>query len=326
VKAGLEPPAVAEGIAGAHELEPRWRGWGRRGVGEGFDDPRVDTLLLAMPIAWKGTVIQYAGRLHRAHPGKQDVLVYDYVDSELPVLRRMFAKRRGPTGHSGTNSPRPCSAALGSLEPGRSSPVVWCDLPTVSCSAEGGRAVRRRSNDLFMLRHDDGALAKLQVPAELRPRVSEILAVTDGVCSAHLDDEYGELCRVLLGRLARKRPSPLARGDTRIWAAGVIYAVGRVNFLFDRSQRPHLSADQLAHHAGVVKTTMANKAALITKALGLSIFEPDLTRLAMLEEHPLTWMVMVNGFIVDARTLPPDIQDEARRRGVIPDLEARRAA
>lgn len=64
-----------------------------RYIGEGFDDPRLDTLLLAMPIAWKGTVVQYAGRLHRAHPGKRDALVYDYVDAELPVLRRMFTKR-----------------------------------------------------------------------------------------------------------------------------------------------------------------------------------------------------------------------------------------
>lgn len=64
-----------------------------RYIGEGFDDPGLDTLLLAMPIAWKGTVIQYAGRLHRTHPGKQDVLVYDYVDAEVPVLRRMFNKR-----------------------------------------------------------------------------------------------------------------------------------------------------------------------------------------------------------------------------------------
>ena len=64
-----------------------------RYIGEGFDDPCLDTLLLAMPIAWKGTVVQYAGRLHRAHPGKHDALIYDYVDAELPVLRRMFAKR-----------------------------------------------------------------------------------------------------------------------------------------------------------------------------------------------------------------------------------------
>jgi len=62
-------------------------------IGEGFDDPRLDTLLLAMPIAWKGTVVQYAGRLHRPHPGKSEVRIYDYVDSEVPVLRRMFAKR-----------------------------------------------------------------------------------------------------------------------------------------------------------------------------------------------------------------------------------------
>ncbi len=62
-------------------------------IGEGFDDPRLDTLLLAMPIAWKGTVVQYAGRLHRPHPGKSEARIYDYVDSEVPVLRRMFAKR-----------------------------------------------------------------------------------------------------------------------------------------------------------------------------------------------------------------------------------------
>lgn len=64
-----------------------------RFIGEGFDDPRLDTLLLAMPIAWKGTVVQYAGRLHRPHPRKSEVRIYDYVDRNVPVLRRMFAKR-----------------------------------------------------------------------------------------------------------------------------------------------------------------------------------------------------------------------------------------
>ncbi len=64
-----------------------------RFIGEGFDDPRLDTLLLTMPIAWKGTVVQYAGRLHRPHPGKREARIYDYVDADVPVLRRMFAKR-----------------------------------------------------------------------------------------------------------------------------------------------------------------------------------------------------------------------------------------
>lgn len=62
-------------------------------IGEGFDYPRLDTLFLASPIAWKGTLAQYAGRLHREYPSKQDVVVYDYVDIHVPVLERMYHKR-----------------------------------------------------------------------------------------------------------------------------------------------------------------------------------------------------------------------------------------
>jgi superfamily II DNA or RNA helicase len=65
-----------------------------RYIGEGFDDPRLDTLMLAMPIAWKGTMTQYAGRLHRHHDSKHEIRVIDYVDHAVPVLRRMFAKRQ----------------------------------------------------------------------------------------------------------------------------------------------------------------------------------------------------------------------------------------
>lgn len=62
-------------------------------IGEGFDYPRLDTLFLASPIAWKGTLAQYAGRLHRDYHSKQDVIVYDYVDIHIPVLERMYHKR-----------------------------------------------------------------------------------------------------------------------------------------------------------------------------------------------------------------------------------------
>jgi superfamily II DNA or RNA helicase len=64
-----------------------------RYIGEGFDDARLDTLFLALPVSWKGTLIQYAGRLHRLHPAKQEVRIFDYVDREVPVLFRMFQKR-----------------------------------------------------------------------------------------------------------------------------------------------------------------------------------------------------------------------------------------
>lgn len=62
-------------------------------IGEGFDEARLDTLFMAMPIAWKGTIAQYAGRLHRNFEGKEEVLIYDYVDVHVPVLERMYHKR-----------------------------------------------------------------------------------------------------------------------------------------------------------------------------------------------------------------------------------------
>lgn len=64
-----------------------------RFVGEGFDDPSLDTLFLAMPVSWRGTIAQYVGRLHRLHHGKQEVRVYDYADLNARILSRMFEKR-----------------------------------------------------------------------------------------------------------------------------------------------------------------------------------------------------------------------------------------
>jgi superfamily II DNA or RNA helicase/very-short-patch-repair endonuclease len=62
-------------------------------IGEGFDDSRLDTLFLALPVSWRGTVAQYVGRLHRLHDGKQEVRVYDYADLNVPMLAKMFDRR-----------------------------------------------------------------------------------------------------------------------------------------------------------------------------------------------------------------------------------------
>lgn len=64
-----------------------------RYAGERFDDPRLDTLFLALPISWNGSLVQYARHLHRQLPEKREVRIYDYVDSDVPVLRRMFERR-----------------------------------------------------------------------------------------------------------------------------------------------------------------------------------------------------------------------------------------
>ena len=62
-------------------------------VGEGFDDPRLDTLFLTLPVSWRGTIAQYAGRLHRLYDSKREVRIYDYADLNVPMLARMFDRR-----------------------------------------------------------------------------------------------------------------------------------------------------------------------------------------------------------------------------------------
>jgi superfamily II DNA or RNA helicase len=85
--------SIAEAMAAVPECEPRVILATGSYIGEGFDDARLDTLFLAMPISWKGTVQQYVGRLHRLHDAKRIVRVYDYVDSNVLMLARMYARR-----------------------------------------------------------------------------------------------------------------------------------------------------------------------------------------------------------------------------------------
>ncbi len=158
------------------------------------------------------------------------------------------------------------------------------------------------------------------LPLSVRGPVSEIAALTDRFCTEHLDAEYGELCRKMIDKLARKRPSPLTRGEPRAWAGGVLYALGSVNFLFDPTQRPHLRANQLSELTGVGKSTLSAKARTIRDLLRIGPLDPEFCRRALLKDNPLVWLIKVNGVIVDARMMPPEIQEEARRKGLIPDL------
>ena len=86
--------ALMERLRGIPEDDERLIIATGRYLGEGFDDSRLDTLFLALPVAWKGTVAQYAGRLHRSSKRKEEVIIYDYVDDQVPVLAGMFGKRK----------------------------------------------------------------------------------------------------------------------------------------------------------------------------------------------------------------------------------------
>ena len=129
-----------------------------RYIGEGFDDPRLDTLFLALPISWKGTVVQYTGRLHRLHPGKCDLRIFDYVDREVPMLLGMFEKRlRGyrATGYARVEAPLGYAESADEatveydedvLAEIRSERRLWLrGTFTCHCANQPGRAATRRA-------------------------------------------------------------------------------------------------------------------------------------------------------------------------------------
>ncbi len=82
-------------------------------IGEGFDNPRLDSLFLTMPVSWRGTISQYVGRLHRPHEHKREVRVYDYADLDVPMLSRMFDRRCRAYEAAGYSISLPASAAPG---------------------------------------------------------------------------------------------------------------------------------------------------------------------------------------------------------------------
>ena len=85
--------AVADRLAAIPREEARVMLATGKYIGEGFDDARLDTLFLTLPVSWRGTIAQYVGRLHRLHDGKREVRVYDYADLNVPMLARMFDRR-----------------------------------------------------------------------------------------------------------------------------------------------------------------------------------------------------------------------------------------
>jgi superfamily II DNA or RNA helicase len=113
---------VKERLAAIPDTEERLVLATGRYIGEGFDDARLDTLFLALPVSWKGTLIQYTGRLHRLHPAKKEVRIFDYVDREVPILLRMFEKRL--RGYRGIGYARG-EAPLGYGEPGDETVVEY---------------------------------------------------------------------------------------------------------------------------------------------------------------------------------------------------------
>lgn len=161
------------------------------------------------------------------------------------------------------------------------------------------------------------------IAEDVRPVFEEIAGLVEAYCREHLNEEYAELCRRLTEKLARKRPSPLTSGKPATWACGIVRTIGWVNYLDDKSQTPHLKLTAIDKAFGVGESTGQGKSALIRKMLKIGTMDPEWTLRSRMDRNPMAWMISVNGFLLDARYLKREIQEEALRNGLIPYIPER---
>ncbi len=162
------------------------------------------------------------------------------------------------------------------------------------------------------------------VPKTMLLVYEKIVGLTDDVCDRHLNSEYRDLARAMTAALCRKRPSPVVSGQPRTWACGIVYVLGRMNFLDDKSFSPHMTAAELCAAFDVGESTVHAKARIIERVIGAGPFDPQWTLPSMVDKNPLVWMAEVNGLMVDLRDMPREIQEIAFEDGLIPYIPADR--
>ena len=157
-----------------------------------------------------------------------------------------------------------------------------------------------------------------KVPKNMESAYNMIIPLTDSFCKEYLNDEYAQLARELTAALCRKRPSPLMGGRANTWACGIIYALGFVNFLFDKSSKPYINASDLCQKFGISQSTGSSKSREIRDWMNMVQLDPNWCLPSKMDDNPVAWMIMVNGFVIDARSAPLSIQQSAYKKGLIP--------
>ncbi len=146
------------------------------------------------------------------------------------------------------------------------------------------------------------------VPKPMLPVYGKIIGLTDAFCDQHLNAEYRELARKMTAALCRKRPSPLASGQPRTWACGIIYVLGRINFLSDPTASPHLPTGELRAAFEVGESTLHAKARAIDKALNPELLDPRWTLQSTAENYSAKWLTEMTELLPHLRKMPRQIQ------------------
>lgn len=160
---------------------------------------------------------------------------------------------------------------------------------------------------------------------ETKEVLDAVVQMTDAFCRKFLNEEYAQLCQKLAETLARKRPSPLLSGRLETWASGIVRTIGWVNFLHDPSQTPHLTLSSIDEAFGIAESTGAAKLKTIRTMLRIHQFDHKWTLPSKMDENPRAWMLEVNGFLMDIRHAPRELQEVAFAKGLIPYIPADRA-
>ena len=153
---------------------------------------------------------------------------------------------------------------------------------------------------------------------EIKQKEAKLIEMTSAFCTEMLDDDYLQLCEKLIKKLGRKRDVPFQRGKLEIWAAAVVYAIGSINFLFDKSFEPYMTATDISEYFGTKNSTVSNRAREIKNMFKMNLFSHEFSTQRMTDKNPYNNYVMVDGFIVPLNTLAPKFQEmvkEARARG-----------
>jgi hypothetical protein len=159
------------------------------------------------------------------------------------------------------------------------------------------------------------------VPKAFEDDYASMIAITDDFCEKHLNHEYLGLARYAVAGLYRKRPTPLASGKSQTWACAILYALGQVNYLSDKSTSPYMAMADLSGLFGIASSTAGNKAKTVREALKMHQLAHDWMLPSLVAENDTVWLISFNGLIVDARELPIEVQEEAYARGLIPYIE-----
>jgi hypothetical protein len=153
---------------------------------------------------------------------------------------------------------------------------------------------------------------------ELKEKENQLLEMVGTFCSQNLDDDYFQLCEKLVKKMGRKREVPFQRGQLEIWAAAVIYAIGSINFLFDKSFEPFMTGEQICDYFDQKVSTVSAKAAIIRNMFKLRYHDPEFSTKKMSDSNPFNNFVMVDGFIQSLNSLPEEFQKmikDARSKG-----------